>query len=107
MTRRLKRLTVRAADRSEPQTKHRVKTTRRADERTPAFKLGTIIIGRNLEVRCVVTNLNRTGASVRLEVGAQLPPAFLLKVGANGMLRKSRLVWQDERDAGLQFVPSV
>ena len=70
--------------------------------------MGTaLILGPNLEARCVIRDLSSGGAKIEVPAAVKLPLAFnllLLKISSS---RHVRLKWRKGDFAGVQFVLPV
>ncbi|MEO1135318.1 MAG: PilZ domain-containing protein [Pseudomonadota bacterium] len=79
---------------------------RGAPEREPreaVFRPGKIYLNRNDSLRCTVCNVSNGGAYIRLEGSFPLPPVVILKYIQSGVVKKARIAWQNEAEAGLAF----
>ena len=76
---------------------------RRQDQRNTFVEAGWIQAGTDT-IECIVVEMSRSGA--RLETSSKLPQMFELSLtGDEGKTRRRcKLVWQDGRWAGVNFV---
>jgi hypothetical protein len=51
---------------------------------------------------CIVFDLSHTGARILVDAGVKLPSEFLLLLSRN-VSRRCKLVWRNERQAGVRF----
>lgn len=80
---------------------------RRAPQRAPrepVFRPGVLYVSRTHTVRCVIRNLSTTGAYLHVEGEHPLPPTVILKFLQTGIVKKARVIWQNETEVGLQFI---
>jgi len=55
-------------------------------------------------IDCLVGDISEAGASVRMQLSAQLPPVVVLFEERFGLFLKSKVIWQRPHAAGLQFL---
>lgn len=93
-----------ASEADRLQAKALRKSKPRSAGRAPAYKFGILInpLDRS-EIRCVITNLSRSGAKVMLEGAVTLAPFVTLKIGAVGAVHRAKVAWQDGNEVGLMF----
>ncbi len=53
----------------------------------------------------VIVDVSRTGARVRFQGRGSLPSVVHIKSSRLGLNRKARVIWQDNCDVGLRFIP--
>lgn len=54
----------------------------------------------------IIIDVSRTGARVRFRQRCRLPGKVRIKAGRLGLNRMAEVVWQDNYNAGLRFIPS-
>ncbi|WP_411818711.1 PilZ domain-containing protein [Hyphococcus sp. DH-69] len=74
------------------------------EPREPVFRPGVLFVSRSHQVRCVIRNLSTSGAYLHVEGEHPLPPIVVLKFLQTGTVKKSRVIWQNETEVGLQFL---
>lgn len=79
-------------------------TDKRADERAPAFRKAKLIISGNTELECAVRDVSDHGCMVSLFGAENLPDQVTIKLDPATPRRAARVVWREERDAGLEFL---
>ncbi|MAW79301.1 MAG: hypothetical protein CMI63_03615 [Parvularcula sp.] len=75
----------------------------RAAERCNVFKFGLVLTVLDTEIKCIVKNIRDDGAMIALEGAIALPERFRLVIDGYAAPAPVRLVWQEEREAGLAF----
>lgn len=73
-------------------------------KREPVFRPGKVYLTKTDSLRCVIRNVSETGAYVRLEGAHPLPPVVVLRFDQTGVVKKAHLAWQNENEAGLEFI---
>ncbi|WP_425408354.1 PilZ domain-containing protein [Hyphococcus sp.] len=77
-------------------------------ERSQVFRPGKLYLSKSNFARCVIRDISETGANVHIEGTHPLPKIVVLRFEQSGIVKKARVVWQDDVEAGLQFiVPSA
>ncbi len=72
--------------------------------REPVFRPGKIFLSKTHNVRCVIRNVSATGAYVHMDNTHPLPERVVLHFTQSGLVKKCRVVWQKEVEAGLEFI---
>lgn len=72
--------------------------------REPVFRPGKLYLSKTHHLRCVIRNVSETGAYVHMEGIHPLPPIVVLRFDQTGVVKKCRVAWQNEIEAGLEFV---
>lgn len=81
------------------------KSEHRDEHRKRVLKGAAILTGvSNSEIRCVVRNMHKHGAELKLPPGAVCPSEFLLYVAADGVGYRSVVRWRDGERVGVMFV---
>jgi hypothetical protein len=62
---------------------------------------------RNSTIACVVRNFNRLGAKIELENPGLFPDQVDFTIERKGFSWLARLVWRNERTAGLSLAPVI
>ncbi|MEZ5892149.1 MAG: hypothetical protein R3C58_03255 [Parvularculaceae bacterium] len=85
------------------------KKGRRADRasRDPVFRPGKVYLSKTDVLRCVIRNVSDTGAYIHLEGAHTLPPVVVLRFDQTGVVKKARVAWQHDIEAGLAFTPDL
>lgn len=78
------------------------KKTRSADRKT-TYRFGRVLNGNREEHPCILRDLSATGARVVFEGEPALSQTVTLRIELTGERRRARVVWQKEREAGLDF----
>ena len=73
-------------------------------KRRPVFTPGKLYTAENNYYPCIVCNISETGVLARSETHIPLPEIVGLKLTLSGFSRRARVAWQDDTDAGLQFI---
>ena len=77
---------------------------RRHAARNRSLLQGKILINdRRSVIDCVVRNLSESGACLRVESMAGIPPAFELQIGDEIATRQCVAIWQGENRIGVEF----
>jgi hypothetical protein len=87
-----------------PEAKRRAPT--RA-QREPVFKPGKIYLSKTNHLRCVIRNVSDSGAYVHMEGIHPLPTIVVLRFDQTGVVKKARVAWQHETEAGLAYVQDL
>ncbi len=89
-----------------PKPRRAVARCAEREERRPVFKEGVIRFASGATIPVVVKNTSRGG--VRIDSAQRIPAdeRVLLSVPALSLKCWSRIVWRDERVAGLAFDPA-
>ncbi len=77
------------------------------DARGAVFKPGKIYLTKTDQLRCVIRNVSNGGAYVHLEGAYPLPPVVVLHFDQTGVVKKARVAWQKETEAGLAYVQDI
>ena len=77
------------------------------DERGAVFKPGKLYISKTDHLRCVIRNVSGGGAYVHLEGVHPLPSVVVLKFNQTGVVKKARVAWQNETEAGLAYLQDL
>ncbi|MFC2952648.1 PilZ domain-containing protein [Marinicaulis aureus] len=77
------------------------------DKRDAVFRPGKIYLSKSDQVRCVIRNVSQGGAYVHLEGMQPLPAIVMLRFEQTGVIKKARVAWQNDIEAGLAFVKDV
>jgi hypothetical protein len=56
---------------------------------------------------CLVRNLSQDGARIALSDTAAIPDAFEVVIPRKGEIRRARIIWKDETEAGVLFLRST
>ena len=72
--------------------------------RTTVYRLGSLFLNKMDSERCVVVNLSADGAGITMEDIIDLPETVVLRFDQSGIRKTARVVWQQDRDAGLCFI---
>lgn len=85
------------------------KSSRRPEreKREAVFRPGKIYLSKTDQVRCVIRNVSDGGAYVHLEGMQPLPPIVMLRFEQTGIVKKARVAWQHEIEAGLAFMKDM
>mgnify|MGYP001432796452 CR=1 FL=1 len=65
------------------------------------------LAAKNDHVRCVIRNVSGGGAYVHLEGVHPLPPIVILHFDQTGVVKKARVAWQNETEAGLAYLKDL
>lgn len=77
------------------------------DARGAVFRPGKLYLSKNDHVRCVIRNVSGGGAYVHLEGVHPLPPIVILHFDQTGVVKKARVAWQNETEAGLAYLKDL
>ncbi len=75
--------------------------------REPVFRPGKLYLSKTDHLRCVIRNVSNSGAYVHLEGVHPLPPVVVLKFDQTGVVKKARVAWQRETEAGLAYIKDL
>ncbi len=78
---------------------------KRASPRKPLEYSAGLDFGDGRSPRaCVLSNISRTGARIRVDNTADLPERLTLLLSSNGVMRRCRVAWSEGQNVGLEFV---
>lgn len=77
------------------------------ETREPVFRPGKIYLSKTDYVRCVIRNVSGGGAYLHLEVCQPLPEIVVLRFDQTGVIKKARVAWQRETEAGLAYLKDL
>ena len=60
---------------------------------------------QNLDREGIILDLSKRGVRIRFQNKSALPQQVSIRSSRLGIERRAKVVWQDEFDAGLEFVP--
>ncbi len=72
--------------------------------RTTVYRLASLFINKMDSERCIVVDLSADGARITMEDIIDLPETVILRFDQSGIRKTARVVWRQDRDAGLAFV---
>ncbi len=72
--------------------------------RTTVYRLASLFINKMDSERCIVVNLSADGARITMEDVIDLPETVVLRFDQSGIRKNARVVWRQDRDAGLCFI---
>ena len=72
--------------------------------RTTVYRLATLFVNSMDSERCIVVNLSADGARITMEDVIDLPETVVLRFDQSGIRKNARVVWRQDRDAGLCFI---
>lgn len=75
--------------------------------RQAVFRSAQLQISKSENIPCVVKNLSPEGARIVMAGAYGLPLTATLKMHQFGFVKKARVVWQHETEAGLQFIGDI
>jgi len=75
--------------------------------RASTFKPGKIFLNKTDYMRCVIRNTSDGGAYVQLEGAASLPAVVVLRFNQTGVVKKARVAWQRDLEAGLAYLKDL
>jgi hypothetical protein len=79
---------------------------RRKHQRGRTYLNGAIAFNKRWStLDCLVRNLSRDGAKIIFADAAAAPAEFDIMIRRNGESRRARIVWRQESQAGILFVP--
>ena len=76
---------------------------RRAARRTVSYP-ARIDSGNGASYACTLADISQTGARLNIAQGSELPAEFTLVLG--GAQRKCRMVWRNDKQIGVRFLPT-
>lgn len=85
-----------------PEPKKRGSPQRAA--RDPVFRPGKLYLSKSHHLRCVIRNVSATGAYIHMEGVHTLPQIVVLRFEQTGIVKKARVVWQNETEVGLAYL---
>ena len=77
------------------------------EKRAAVFRPGKVYLSKHDLVRCVIRNVSDGGAYIHMEGVQPLPPVVMLRFDQTGVVKKARVAWQNEIEAGLSFVKDM
>lgn len=76
----------------------------RREHRQRVLKGASILNGiNNSEVSCVIRNMHKEGAELKVPVDARVPQEFLLYVPTDGIAYRAVLCWRVKDRVGVKF----
>jgi hypothetical protein len=66
------------------------------------LKSGTIILGKEAHLPCLVRNLSEAGARLEVQATFEIPSAFLLGMPGRPP-RTCKVIWRTDRQLGVHF----
>ncbi|MBI1392017.1 MAG: hypothetical protein GC152_04670 [Alphaproteobacteria bacterium] len=75
----------------------------RRSRRVATYIFGTVGIGEDAEISCVIRDLSDGGARIRLEASRELPSTVRLTIIETRQTRVCQVAWQKDRHVGLTF----
>ncbi len=82
-------------------------TDRRRSPRSRVLKRGLMhIIGSTGTINCIVRNISRQGAGLRIDAPFAVPALFDLEIVGSGARQRVRVRWQSTVDVGVEYVES-
>ncbi|WDI30616.1 PilZ domain-containing protein [Hyphococcus flavus] len=76
-------------------------------KREPVFRPGKLYISKSNFLRCVIRNVSDSGAYVHIEGVHPLPETVVLRFDQTGVIKKARVAWQNEIEAGLEYLKDM
>ena len=77
----------------------------RIEHRQRVLKGASILTGvQNSEIKCMVRNMHKGGAEIRIEMETRIPHEFLLYVPVDGIAYKAVVRWRKDERVGVMFV---
>ncbi len=76
-------------------------------KRDSVFKPGKVYLSKTDWLRCVIRNVSDGGAYVHLEGAHPLPPIVVLHFDQTGIIKKARVAWQKDTEAGLAYLQDL
>ena len=81
-----------------------VQAEQRREHRQRVLKGASILNGiTNSEVSCMIRNMNKGGAELRISVESRIPQEFLLYVPTDGIAYQCVLAWRAGDRVGVKF----
>lgn len=72
--------------------------------RQRVFKGASILTGiANSEIKCVIRNMHKDGAELKISIDSRVPQEFLLYVPVDGIAYETVVRWRKEDRIGVQF----
>lgn len=79
------------------------KRVKRAEDRQSTYKFGRVRWQGGGDLACIVQDMSRGGARVKLQGAYVLPPTVVLSIAEMAFRRECQVRWQDNDVAGLAF----
>lgn len=93
-----------AAPAYEPPKPSPGKAQQRA-QRQPVYRQAVVVLGNGQRLQAALKNVSDSGARVDFFLNVELPEEVLIAEPTLKLRRRARVVWQEDRSAGLQFLP--
>ena len=78
---------------------------RRGGERKPVYKKAKFFLDHlNASVECIVLDVSRSGARLRVDDNLALPDEFDLLLSYQGERQRVRVRWRRQKELGVEFV---
>jgi hypothetical protein len=85
-----------------PRPARRMFNERRTDMRDRAPKKALVRFGRNSSGDCTVLDVSLTGARLKFEVPAEVPPRFEIRIDGGGW-KAAQVRWRARGEVGIEF----
>jgi hypothetical protein len=76
---------------------------RRAQSRTPAFRIARLSLADRSELQCVIKDHSKDGLRIAFQSDSGLAERDVVEFHQPGKSRRARVVWRQGREAGLSF----
>jgi hypothetical protein len=87
-----------------PEAPRKSKRIDRKEPREKTYRFGRVFIRKEVSYRCIVRDISPSGARIALECRIELPEIVLLRIDQSAFVRKARVAWRMEEEAGLEFL---
>lgn len=77
------------------------------EQRKDVFRTGKIYTSRDAFLPCIIRDLSENGARLRMEADYGLPEIIVLRIDQTGVVIKSKVIWREDNDIGLQFIEDL
>lgn len=75
----------------------------RKEARRPSYRSGTLYLPCGEQLQCIVGDMSKSGAKVKLVYAERLPDEVTLKIFGSNKMSNARVAWKDKHAAGLKF----
>ncbi len=102
---RLAAIAARPASAIAPPIARRLINEGRDEHREKVYRFARLRLPDNGVLNCIVLDLSRGGARVKVDGCAEgLPEYLMLEFEASGVTKRARVAWEREHTVGLQFL---
>ncbi len=76
----------------------------RSEVRETVFKFGTVIFSSNRCFDCIILDMHKHGARIRLRGAPDLPQSLVLSIPGLGLRSQAEVIWRRGEETGLRLI---